>query len=75
MDNVQKLRYFSREIVNSMNRIEASKRKMMCEIDAELEKACFNALDEKDLPRVARLYNRLTKMVDESEMDGQNETI
>ena len=67
MNQDQRLQYLSRQGVNCMNRIEDARGRMMSEIDGDLESQWYQSLDNKDLTRLNSLYNRLCKLVDESE--------
>ena len=64
MDSEKQLKYYSSRIVQLMNQFETNTKTLMQESQSDLEKACWNAIDEKDLVRVRALHNRLCKLVD-----------
>lgn len=65
MDAENQLKYYSKQIVSLMNVFETKTKTLMQESQSDLEKACWNAIDEKDLIRVRALHNKLCKLVDE----------
>ncbi len=66
MDATQQLKYYSNQIIKLMNQYETNTKTLMSETQSDLEKACWNAIDEKDLIRVKALHSRLCKVVDNS---------
>ena len=64
MDSAQQLVYYNKQCVKLMNTYETNTKTMMHESQSDLEKAIWNATDEKDLIRLKALYNRLCKLID-----------
>ena len=71
MTNEDKVNYYRKACINMMNHYETIAGKLMSDqIDTgDLEKAIWNANDEKDYRRLASIYNRLAKLIDSLEMD------
>ena len=72
MDNLQKVEYYRKQCVSLMNIFEAKTGQLMNEhstTTSDLEKAVWNAADEKDHRRLFRLHLLLCKLVDNLEMD------
>lgn len=67
MDSEKQLAYYSKRIVSLMSELEAVTGQMLyaSRETSDLEKACWNAMDEKDLLRVKALHAKLCKIVDE----------
>lgn len=66
MNAQDQIKYYTSRCVSLMNQIETNTQKLMHETieTADLEKAVWNASDEKDLIRLKALHNRLAKLAD-----------
>lgn len=62
----EKLKYYSRRFVELMNEYESLTGTMMQDSASDLEKACWNSIEEKDAIRARSLYVKLCNLVDEA---------
>ena len=65
MDAINRVKYYSSKCVDLMNDYEICTTSLMSDSHGDMEKAIWNAIDEKDLIRLKALHNSLCKMVDE----------
>lgn len=66
MDAIAQLKYYTKQCTRLMNNYEESTKTMMGVNHSDLEKAIWNASDERDLIRLKVLHARLCKLVDDS---------
>jgi hypothetical protein len=66
MNSTKQIKFYSQQCISLMSRYESTTKKLMSEMPctSDLEKAVWNASDEKDLIRLRALHARLCRLVD-----------